>query len=278
MRNPRGKALVPSVLCGLGALLVWVAIERDDAVGDDGMTRILGASGALLLMVCSIPAIQALSAWIGRARLLRGEDVVARWHMSSRDWKQFLAFDKTRGASDWRRLSNVMSRSWRPDCPPQGIEVIAGRKSVLIDDCYCACPTIYLVQWLGIEGAAFDCLEIHLSNSHGPAWFPKLRVPVPRHAAAQATLAYQCYRSRVQPGSLVSGPRSRAYRVARRLSLGGAILAAIGAWRASTAIQPIDPYDFMSMVPLLLVVIGCTAAAFSALLAGLALFLGKNDA
>lgn len=278
MRNPRGKTLVFSLLCGLGAILVWVAIERDDAVRDDGMTRALGATGALLLMVCSIPAIQALSAWIGRARLLRGEGVVARWPVSSQDWKQFLAFDKARGASDWQRLSNVMSRSWRPDCPPQGIEVIVGRTSALIDDCYCAFPTIYLVQWLRIEGAAFNCLEIHLSNSHGAAWYPKLRVPVPRHAEAQATVAYQCYRSRILPGSLVSGPRSRAYRVARRLGLGGAILAAIGAWWGSTAIQPVDPYDFMSMAPLLLAVIGCAAVAFSALLAGLALFFGKNDA
>ncbi|WP_424461746.1 hypothetical protein [Ottowia sp.] len=275
MRNPVRTALAALLFCGLGALLVWAATGSEET----GAMRALGVLGALLLLFCSIPAIQALSSWFGMARLMRGENVVARWQVNPQDWKRFLAFDKARGARNWQRLTNVMSRSWRPNCPPQGIEVIVGRKSVLIDGSYCTVRSIFLVQWIGTESAELDCLEFHLPRSsfRGPVWHPKLRIPVPGQAKAQATLAYQWHSTRVVPEGVAFGPRARAYKVALMLGLAGGVLAVIGAWWASMASQPVDVDDFGSMVPWLLIAIGGAGVVLCPILACVAFFAGKQE-
>jgi hypothetical protein len=124
----RNGALLVAVT---GAAAVALASFADPALlGVD--TQIgFGVFGVLALAVGAIVAAMKQAELRMRARLARGEDVLARWRVDPDTWQRFVEDDARRGdaADAWPNELRL------PDTvPPDGMPVIVGRGAVQVGD------------------------------------------------------------------------------------------------------------------------------------------------
>lgn len=182
MRRPLRKAGLWSFLGVVGASGFLLAVFRYDELGPIVGTIAL-ICGAALLPFSIVMLPLSLLAATGHARLLSGVGVIARWRLTPEEWDRFRVFDDARSAQHVALLNEMNTR---PPTPADGVEVMFGRRQVIIDSSYhqlrpLGLPELHAVGWLG-GPADPECLEFSLvypAGRFGGAKRFALRVPVP---------------------------------------------------------------------------------------------------
>lgn len=194
MRNPPRKALI--FLClsimGVGLVLGGIAVfERaNETVGS-----ILGILGLTLAVIFFFACLWMLLSTIGYLRLMAGKDVIARWHVSPAEWDRFRAFDTVRAAEHLALRNDLRLRK---QTPLQGVDVIVGRRSIIVDGSYHSITGRPVggrqVNWLTAP-ADPECIEFPkaYARSKGGTVDLTLRVPVPASARAEGVKVFEFY-------------------------------------------------------------------------------------
>ena len=270
MRNPARKALYCLLALLAGAALIWFGASRQQRIGDDWTSLAPIALGFTLAPFGFVFLIQALFAIRGRARLLAGHRMIARWHVYPADWERFRELDSRRSGED-HALANDL---WvRRATPPDGVEVIVGETSLLVDDSYHVLrpgglPELREIRWL--EGPP-TCLEFALRyprGRYGGTQPMTLRVPVSASGrdGARRVVAYFEPRLRRSPGLALRYP-PRTYRICAAL-----LVLAIASGAAGYLLAAARPDGADPLVALTLLIGATVLGAFATILA-LATFL-----
>jgi hypothetical protein len=195
MRNPLNKAFWSIGLVVLGAVLALLGYVLQDRIGTTA-AGLLGVVGLTFAIICLFTFLWALTSAIGYARLISGKNVVARWHVSASDWDRFRAFDEIRAAEQlW--LRNDMRI--RKQTPLQGVDVVVGRRSIIVDGSYHSITGRPVggrqINWINAPVDP-ECIEFPKSypRSKGGSVDLTLRVPVPASARAEGVKVFEFYR------------------------------------------------------------------------------------
>ena len=287
MRNPPRKAAIFASFVALGLTLAWFGVENHVPLGGDWVPGLMVVAGGLMAFACTLWLIQSLFHIRGMAKLQAGIGVVARWRVGAVDWEKYRAADAARVASDPQFLVNDL---WiRKHTPPEGVEVIVGEKSLVVDGSYHVLrmhglPELRSIGWLDnsrTPGRPPDCLEFLLAyprGKYGGIQYTCLRVPVPEAAQVPARKAYLQFapaleRRRAKGAIALRNPR-RTLQVCGVILL--ASLAAAG-WGWLEAEQNGWSIDETAR-PLLLLIVGAMGALFAVVLGGLTLLLRPRSA
>jgi hypothetical protein len=134
MRNPPRKARIFAALVASGAALAWLGVQRHNALGQEWVSGVMIAGGFTLGLITFVFLVQALLHTRGMAKLEAGIGRLAQWRVSPADWDKFRAADDARAVSDVTFLGNDL---WiRKATPPEGVEVVVGEKSLIVDGSY----------------------------------------------------------------------------------------------------------------------------------------------
>jgi len=195
MRKPVSKALWSIGIAIMGALLVALADAFHVQIGDTTAAAV-AIVGMTFVIICLGTFVWALSSAIGYKRLMSGKNVIARWHVSASDWDRFRAFDKIR-AAEHLALRNDMRI--RKQTPLQGVDVIVGRSSLIVDGSYHSITGRPVggrqINWINAPVDP-ECIEFpkSYSRSKGGSVELTLRVPVPAAARAEGVKVFEFYR------------------------------------------------------------------------------------
>jgi hypothetical protein len=274
MRNPARKALYCLLAALAGAALVWFGALRQQRIGEDWTAIVPAFVGLAVAPIAFVTLIQALFAARGQALLMAGHRVIARWHVYPAEWERFRNLDARRAAEH----PSLVNDLWiRKAAPTDGVEVIVGEKSLLVDRSYHVLrpgglPELREISWL--EGPP-TCLEFSLlypRGRYGGTLPLTLRIPVPPGArgAAQRVVDHYAPRVRRRPGLALRNPR-RTYRVCAVLFVAAAAMAAAG-----YAVARARPHGADPLVPLLLLIGGVGLGAFALILAGATFALARD--
>jgi hypothetical protein len=152
----------------------------------------------------------ALLSWLGSVRLRRGKGVIACWRVSAAEWDRFRAFDAQRSAEHPALINELIPR---PVTPPEGVDVLFGKRQAMVDGSYhslSGIPHVAAVSWLSAP-ADPECLEFSLvypAGRFGGIRRFSLRVPVPAVAREDGMRVFWRYR--------VEAPQPRSGLVFRR--------------------------------------------------------------
>ena len=282
MRNPPRKAAIFAGLAASSAALAWFGVQRHDAVGQEWVSGVMIAAGFAIGFMMLVLLVQALFHARGMARLEAGFGRVARWQVGAADWDKYRAADAARVASDPQFLVNDL---WiRKTTPPEGVEVVVGETSLIVDRSYHVLrmnglPELRSIGWLdhsGTPGRPPDCLEfllVYPRGRYGGTLYTCLRVPVPAAALEEGRKAYDQFapaleRRRAKGAIALRNPR-------RTLQVCGAILAlSLGAlaWGWFEA-ERTDWNSYDTMTPIILLTGGALGVIFALLLGGLTLLM-----
>jgi hypothetical protein len=282
MRNPPRKAAIFTGLMALGAALGWLGVQRHGARGEDWVSGVMIAAAFAIVPVMLVFLVQALFHMRGMAKLRAGTGRLAQWHVSAADWDKYRASEGTRTAVDPRFLGNDL---WvRGVTPPEGVDVIVGEKSLIVDNSYHVLrmnglPELRGIGWLdnsSTPGRPPDCIEFLLAyprGKYGGIQHTTLRVPVPEAAQVPARKAYLHFAPALERRQ-AKGPI--ALRNPRRtLQVCGVILvaslAAI-AWARSAA-EATGWSVNETMAPMVTMIVGAVLALFAVVLGLLTLLL-----
>ncbi|HYI39439.1 MAG TPA: hypothetical protein VE053_03885 [Allosphingosinicella sp.] len=265
MRNPARKALYCLLALVAAAAMIRLGFGREQSIGEHWTAIVPICIGLGIAPFAFVFLIQALFAIRGRAKLLRGEGVIARWQVFPGEWEQFRGLDSRR--SDGRPgLGNDL---WiRRQGAVEPVEVIVGRKSALVDGSYHSLnprglPELRGVAWL--EGPP-TCLEFSLlypRSRYGGPVPTTLRIPVPpgaRPDARRVVAHFEPLTRRHPPLALRDPPRT--YWICVVLVFAGAAAGGIGYALAGGSQE-----GSASLVPLSLVIGGVICAVFASILA-----------
>lgn len=194
MSHPLRKAGICCGLTILGVALVLLVTAKYDQLGPVAGS-IIGVAALFLAIMSFGILLWALLAAFGQERLLAGKGVIARWHVSPAEWDRFRAFDAIRAAQD---LSLRNSLRIRQTTPPGGVDVIVGRRQVMIDGSYEGLRGILrAVTWLPAP-ADPECLEFTVQyprGRYGGTFNLSLRFPVPAAARSEGVRVFEHYRA-----------------------------------------------------------------------------------
>lgn len=265
MRNPARKALYYFAAVLVGSALVWFGAERHGRIGEGWSSTGPIVVGLTIAPIPFLFLIQALFAIRGRALLLAGHRVIARWRVDPLEWERFRGLDARRSAEPDSSMNDLWIRRAAPREP---VEVIVGEASALVDDSYHVLrprglPELREVRWL--EGPP-SCLEFDMlypRSRYGPPVPTTLRIPVPQGARGAAQRVLDHYRPRTlrRPGIALRNP-PRTYRICAWLLVAAAGLATFGYTSARALPDGAD-----ALVPVTLLIAGIGLGAFAALLA-----------
>jgi hypothetical protein len=265
MRDPARKALYCLLAVLAGAALIWFGALRHTRIGEDWSSIVALALGFTLAPFGLVLLIQSSFAMRGRALLLAGHRVIARWHVYPAEWEQFRSLDARRAGDHASLVNDLWIRRARPS---DGIEVIVGETSLLVDRSYHVLrpgglPELRTISWL--EGPP-TCLEFGLlypRGRYGGSLATTLRVPVPPAARADARRVFAHFEPRLRrrPPLALRNPR-RTYWICAVLLAVAAIAGAAGYALASALPGVTDP-----LVALTLLIGGTIGAVFATILA-----------
>lgn len=231
MRNPARKAFYCFLLVAASVGLIWWGIEPGQDLGDDWTEFAPVLLGLGLLPFPSYILVEALFAIRGRARLVAGIGVIARWQAAPAEWERFRGLDSRRSAQGPSRVNALWIRSRAPAEP---VEVIVGERSALVDGSYHplnprGLPELVGVDW--IEGPP-ACLQFELRyprGRYGGRVTTTLRIPVPAGARGEAAKAFAHFQSliRPRPGS-AQRSLERAYSICAFLLVAAITFGGIG--------------------------------------------------
>lgn len=265
MRNPARKALYFLAAFAAGAGLVWFGAEREQRIGEHW-----SAIAPLLLGFAAAPfafvfLIQALFAARGKARLLSGHRVIARWQVFPAEWERFRALDSRRSASDSSLVNDMCVRRAAPAEP---VEVIVGETGVLVDGSYHrlrprGLPELREVRWLDGPPACLEFGLLYPRSRYGGTVPTTLRIPVPAGSRGAAQQIVDHFRPRLvrKPGLALRDP-PKTYRICALLFAAGAASAAAGYALADALPDGGDPLPAVALL-----IVGLGLALFAALLA-----------
>ncbi len=282
MRNPPRKAAIFASLLALGLLLAWLGANSHVPLDSDWVPGSMVAAGGLVAFASSLWLIQALFHMRGMAQLQTGIGVVARWHVGAIDWEKYRLADDARALSDAHHLVNDL---WiRKTTPPEGVEVIVGRKALIIDGSYHVLrmnglPELRAIGWLdnaATPGRPPDCLEFLLAyprGKHGGIRHTCLRVPVPAAALEEGRKTYDQFAPALErrnaKGSIALRNPRRTLQVCGAILLASAAAAGWG-WLAANR----TGWSFNETItPLVLLIAGAMGALFAVVLGALTLLL-----
>src|SRR5688572_24986064 len=114
MRNPARKALYCLLALLAGAALIRFGALRMERNGEDVTAVAAIALGFTLAPFGFIFLIQALFAMRGRALLLAGYRVIARWQVYPAEWERFRGVDARRSADPDSSVNDL----WIRKAPP----------------------------------------------------------------------------------------------------------------------------------------------------------------
>jgi hypothetical protein len=265
MRNPGRKALYCLLALAAGTALIRFGALRHEPSGGDWMAVAAIATGFTLAPFGFVYLIVALFALRGRALLLAGHRVIARWHVYPGEWEQFRKLDGRRFAEDHHSLGNDL---WiRRSTPRDGVAVVVGETSCLVDNSYHVLrpgglPELREVRWL--EGPP-TCLEFSLRyprGRYGGSVHTTLRIPVPAGARADAGRVHAHFDRLLRRRQAIAlrSPR-RVYWICGVLLAAAIVGAPAGYALASANMDGLDP-----LVPLTLMIGGIICAVFAAIL------------
>lgn len=270
MRNPAGKALYCLLALAASAGLIWLGLGRESRIGEHWTSIVPLFIGFAILPFALIISIQALFAARGRARLVRGEGVIARWQVHPGEWAQFRALDRRRSAQGVSLGNDLRVRK---DAPLEAVEVIVGEKSALVDGSYHSLSPRGLpeLRSVGLLEGPPICLEFGLlypRGRYGGTVPMTLRIPVPRSARADALRVFAHFEplARRSPGLALRNP-PLTYRICVAIVLAASACGVAAYLHARTLPDGADP-----LVPLGVLIASIVIGVFAAVLA-LATFL-----
>lgn len=282
MRNPGRKAAISAALLAVDAVAGWIAWHRYHASGGDWIVIVLFVVVIVITPFAPVVLIQGLLFGLGKARLDAGLGRIAQWHVPAEEWDKFRAFDDARVAAYGQTLMNDLRI--REVTPPEGVEVVVGRTSLIVDGSYHVLrlnglPELRTMGW--IDNAATpnrppDCLEFELvypRSRYGTSTTTHLRVPIPAAAFEQAKLAYYHYapaverRAAARPIALLNPARTLQVCVGLLL----ASLAAVGwaLFEADRLGRSINNTD----TPMAVLIVAGGLATFAVIVGGATLLL-----
>jgi hypothetical protein len=194
MRNQLRAAAYSFAAASVGAGGVILGAYGRERFGETAAV-IVGVVSLPVAVISSVVLLMSLFAALGHARLARGKGVVAHWHVTAADWDRFRAFDAARSAKHPALVSELRIRE---RTPAEGVEVIVGRRQVIVDGSYHALsglPFMSGVLWLPAPVDP-ECLEFALvypAGRYGGARRLSLRVPVPASSRADGIRVYWHY-------------------------------------------------------------------------------------
>lgn len=233
MHNPTRKRGYALIALGAGALLFWLALSERLGPEESAPTMGAGMIGLTLLLASAYFVPATLLAAQGRARLLAGTDVVARWPVGAADWERYCA-----SIPKWSRFTPPRRRS------AGDVEIIAGKRSVLIDDYYLRLDPGKGVGMLEAEWAARAnpaCIVITIgaisrvaSTGSYNTRRSRLLLPVPASAMGEGDRALRHYQRAIAGvrdlGDLARQSPVLAWRIFGGLLAASVIAAAAGVW------------------------------------------------
>lgn len=265
MRNPARKALYFLLATLAGAGLVWFGAIREARIGEDWTAIVPMVVGMAVAPFAFVFLIQALLAARGRARLLAGDRVIARWHLRPAEWEQFRTFDARRSGSDPSLVNDLWIRR-KPAI--ERVEVIVGETAALVDGSYHVLrprglPELREVRW--VEGPP-ACLEFRLlypRSRYGGTVPTALRIPVPAGSRGDAQRIVGHFAPGLvrKPGLALRNP-PKTYRICALLLAAGAAMAAAGYAMARSLPDGGDPLPAVTLL-----IVGIGLGFFAALLA-----------
>ncbi len=249
------------------------------------MTFVPFALVAIVVPFAFVALIQGLLFARGQAKLRAGVGHVAQWHVGAADWERFRVFDFERVALDPTRFRNDMQI--REFIPPEGVDVIVGETSVIVDDSYHVLrlnglPELRSIGW--IDNAATpkrppDCLEFKLAyprSRFGNITYTTLRMPIPEAAFEQARKVYHHFAPAIE-GRFAKGPIALRNPI-RTLQACGALLfaslaAASWAWlEAESMGQSINNTE----TPMVVLIVAGAVSAFALILSAATMLLREK--
>lgn len=273
MRNPGRRALLSAAVIAVGVLLVWFGTREHEGAGESGLAITSIALGIPATVFGIFFLIRALLFVWGRSKLLAGKDVLARWHVAPADWDRFRAFDAARSASEPFQLANDL---WiRKTTPPQGVDVIIGKNSLIVDESYHVLRPYGLPELRAINrlvattGGAPECLEFRLAYpTRGGSRYTTLRIPVPSLARGESLRVYDWFEPRLRrKPALALRNTGRTYRICLVFGIGCLAAFAIGWMLVAAGGYRIQEEDFGSVAPFVLMLVGSIGVVFALLLA-----------
>jgi hypothetical protein len=265
MRNPARKALYCLLALLAGAALVWFGAVREQRIGEDWTAIVPAFLGLGVAPIAFVFLIQALFSARGQARLLAGHRVIARWHVYPAEWEQFRALDARRAAEHPLLVNDLWIRK---AIPRDGVEVIVGETSLLVDSSYHVLrpgglPELRDISWLDGPPACLEFGLLYPRGRYGGTLPLTLRIPVPAGARGMAKQVVDHFGPRVRrkPGLALRNPR-RTYRVCAILFVAAALMMAAGYVLARARTAADDP-----LVPLLLLIGSLGLGVFALILA-----------
>jgi len=232
LRHPLRKAGYGLFFVVLGAAGALAAHLAKSWLGDDASFAILFPcllmAGLALLFLA-----MALLAARGHARLSAGIGRIAGWHVTAAEWDRFRAFDALRAK---QHISLIGDFAIRKHTPESGVNVIVGRRQIIVDGSYhtlsrFGLPALTAVYWLPAP-ADPECLEFALlypGGRYGGARRVSLRVPVPAAARNEGVRVYRHFHALVPP------PRPALAFRRPRLVIGGGLGVTLAAAAAAGA-------------------------------------------
>jgi len=238
LRNPPRKIVIYLLLSMTGIALAVYGIRAEGRIGEAWTSTGFSLVGFTTAVVSFVLLIRALFHTRGRAKLLAGHDVLARWHVSADEWERFRIIDRQRGEMDPKFFNDLpvfKERQYR------GVDVIIGARSALVGDSYHVLrkngiPGLTAIYWLGAP-ADPECLEFHIvypRHRTTPVYLA-FRVPFPAVARTDARRVYDHFEPLLRrcPALAFRNP-ALTIRIALGLAVTFGAAAAWGFWRAKT--------------------------------------------
>lgn len=253
MRNPARKIFFYLAMLLVGAALCAVSISMVGPTGDDWRWGVAGAIGITLFLIGLVQMLFAMLHSRGETKLRAGEDVLERWSVTPEEWERFRTFDRIRGDTPGTFANDLTYDEERPSLP---VNIIVGRKSVLIGDSYHVLrrggiPGMYALYWLPAP-ADPECLEFHISypRHRSPPLRMTLRFPVPERYRDEGVRVYEHFIPLMPTGEGIA-IRNPGLTIAVSLAIAsvGATAFAWGMWRIKAG-------NFQEVEPLLAAIFG----------------------
>ena len=264
MRNPTRKIVIILAILLLGIAMAKYGIDAEKRIGEAWTSTGFSVAGMSIVPVALIFFIRALLFRRGYAKLLSGRDVIARWHLSAEEWERFRIFDRARGEADPKLFNDLLYRKERQN---GGVDVIVGKKSVMVGDSYhvlrkVGIPGLTAIGWLGVP-ANPECLEfsiVYPRHRTTPVYLA-FRFPFPVTARRDARLVYDHFEPllRFKPPIALRRPAATV-----RVAL---VVAAISALALAWGLSQAKLVEGGNIAPLLTTIFGAIVGASALLIA-----------
>lgn len=264
MRNPTHKIVVYLALIIFGVALAKYGIDAERRIGEAWTSTGFSIVGISIVPVAIIFFIRAIFYSRGRAKLLAGRDVIARWHLTADEWERFRAFDRSRGESNVRLFNDLLYKKERQD---RGIDVVVGKKSCMIGESYHVLrkggiPGLTALHWLSAP-ADPECLEFHIvyPRHRSTPVYLAFRFPFPAAARSDVRRVYNHFEPllRFKPTFAMRRPGT-TIRIALAIA---AVCAMALAWGLSQR----EMVEAGNLVPLIAAVVGAIVGLTALLVA-----------